>query len=371
MSGQLHSTYGAWFIALALETLLYGFALVQTWINFQFHRPADRRFDKWIVPIVIVSATTQVVIWADTIQLIAGYLTAVVVQMTLLGRIYELVKVSGKLSLATIGVYTSLTLALVQIVAGIGQAVQLHVLGSYLRLSQTTVFATVQSAASFVCDLLTATCLCFFLRGQKGEFPRTRLLIEKLISDAIKRGMLTSLSSGVNMVLFLVLPDTFWYFLGSIPLSPVYMITLFAWLNSRQRIREEFFTNGDVALATLPTDQVGAACPSCSPMDRDNKTKGNANCGKLGLGCSNRRPTAFNLCISCWMTLALVAGCIDCGKFGFRRVVRFAAGIHAGSSKSESAVCPQPPVSNAWGGMPPYAPTSSDDESNNASLRPQ
>ncbi|KAF7371729.1 hypothetical protein MVEN_00029400 [Mycena venus] len=298
MSGQLHSTYGAWFIALALETLLYGFALVQTWINFQFHRPADRRFDKWIVPIVIVSATTQVVgffvstyhrfvahfgnietevIWADTIQLIAGYLTAVVVQMTLLGRIYELIKVSGKLSLATIGVYTSLTLALVQIVAGIGQAVQLHVLGSYLRLSQTTVFATVQSAASFVCDLLTATCLCLFLRGQKAEFPRTRLLIEKLISDAIKRGMLTSLSSGVNMVLFLVLPDTFWYFLGSIPLSPVYMITLFAWLNSRQRIREEFFTNGDLALATLPTDQVGAACPSCSPMDRDKKTKGNAS----------------------------------------------------------------------------------------------
>ncbi|KAF7371728.1 hypothetical protein MVEN_00029300 [Mycena venus] len=55
--------------------------------------------------------------------------------------------------------------------------------------------------------------------------------------------------------------------------------------------------------------------------------------------------------ISCWMTFALVAGCIDCGRFGFRRVVRFAAGIHAGSSESESAVCPQPLVSNAWGDM--------------------
>ncbi|KAJ7079224.1 hypothetical protein C8R43DRAFT_1053206, partial [Mycena crocata] len=47
------------------------------------------------------------------------------------------------------------------------------------------------------------------------------------------------MSSFVTMVLFLVLPDTFWFFLGLAPSSKLYMNSMLATLNTRQRIRNK------------------------------------------------------------------------------------------------------------------------------------
>ncbi|KAF7371995.1 hypothetical protein MVEN_00057600 [Mycena venus] len=109
--------------------------------------------------------------------------------------------------------------------AGIAQTVVSYHLGSYTRLSETTPITTVQSAASLACDLLVMVCLCISLRRRKGGIEKTRLMLDRLISDAINRGTLTSLSSGMNMVLFLTFPNTFWFFLGLTPSSELYMIT--------------------------------------------------------------------------------------------------------------------------------------------------
>ncbi|KAK7034109.1 hypothetical protein R3P38DRAFT_3184833 [Favolaschia claudopus] len=52
--------------------------------------------------------------------------------------------------------------------------------------------------------------------------------MDLLIHDAINRGALTALSSGINMVLFLAVPDTFWFFLGLAPSSKLYMNSMMA-----------------------------------------------------------------------------------------------------------------------------------------------
>ncbi|KAJ7893322.1 hypothetical protein B0H14DRAFT_3427404 [Mycena olivaceomarginata] len=47
------------------------------------------------------------------------------------------------------------------------------------------------------------------LNDTKGEMMKTNIMLDMLIRDAITRGVLTALSSAVNMVLSLALLNTF------------------------------------------------------------------------------------------------------------------------------------------------------------------
>ncbi|KAF7335128.1 hypothetical protein MVEN_02263700 [Mycena venus] len=246
MASPLDSTYGVWLVSLFLETLLYGMGLLQAWLYFA-GRPTDLVSVKWTVLVVLVLETIQVVfffrssyirfverfgqiqidlIWADSLQLLAAYLSAFIVQLYFGSRIHKCI-------------YTILMLAVVELLAGIAQTVLSYKLRSFLKLDETKPITTVQSAASLACDLLITIYLCLFLISQKGEIVKTNSMMDMLIYDAINRGTLTALSSGVNMVLFLALPDTFWFFLGLAPCSKLYMNSMLATLNTRQRIRNK------------------------------------------------------------------------------------------------------------------------------------
>ncbi|KAJ6544331.1 hypothetical protein B0H19DRAFT_299808 [Mycena capillaripes] len=281
MSTPLDSTYGVWLVSLFLETLLYGMGLLQTWIYFS-GRPADAGSIKWTVLVVLALETIQVIfffrssyfrfverfgeiqiflIWADSLQLIAAYLSAFIVQLYFASRILKLTKGRGKFSLSAIGIYAILLLAVVQIrtlhylsikfprrvhklaVAGVAQTIRSYQLRSYLKLGETKAITTLQAAASLACDLLITIYLCLFLKSQKGEMIKTNSMVDMLIYDAINRGTLTALSSGVTMVLFLALPDTFWFFLGLAPSSKFYMNSMLATLNTRQRIQDKMASN--------------------------------------------------------------------------------------------------------------------------------
>ncbi|KAJ6577855.1 hypothetical protein B0H19DRAFT_569882 [Mycena capillaripes] len=263
MSTPLDSTYGVWLVSLFLETLLYGMGLLQTWIYFS-GRPTDAGSVKWTVLVVLTLETIQVIfffrtsyfrfverfgeiqiflIWADSLQLLAAYLSAFIVQLYFASRILKLTKGRGKFSLSAIGIYAILLLAVVQILAGIAQTIKSYQLRSFLKLGETKAITTLQAAASLACDLLITTYLCLFLKSQKGEMMKTNSMMDMLIYDAINRGTLTALSSGVTIVLFLALPDTFWFFLGLAPSSKLYMNSMLATLNTRQRIRDKMASN--------------------------------------------------------------------------------------------------------------------------------
>ncbi|KAJ7066897.1 hypothetical protein B0H15DRAFT_872068 [Mycena belliarum] len=286
MANSLGPTYGVWFVSLFVETILYGIGLLQGWIYFA-GRPGDGRSIKSTVMVVLFLETVQVVfffrssysrfvemfgelqtnlIWEDSLQLLASYLSAFTVQIFFASRIYQLTKGRGRLSLAAIGIYTILALALVQISAGIAQTILSYKLRSYLKLGETKAITTLQTAASLACDVLITVYLCIFLESQKGELMRTNTMVDTLIYHAINRGVLTTLSSGATMVLFLVLPDTFWFFVGLAPSSKLYMNSMLATLNARQYIRDKMQSSdkgwNSIPLSTIPTTQGPRKNPS-------------------------------------------------------------------------------------------------------------
>ena len=65
----------------------------------------------------------------------------------------------------------------------------------------------------------------------------TNAVLNNLIMYAVNRGVLTSLCALLNLVLFLALPGTFYFFIGLMPSSKLYMNTMLATLNTRQHIR--------------------------------------------------------------------------------------------------------------------------------------
>ncbi|KAJ6515552.1 hypothetical protein C8R45DRAFT_1205786 [Mycena sanguinolenta] len=280
MANPLDSTYGVWLISLFLETMLYGMGVLQTWSYFAAG-PTDAGSVKWTVFVVLVLESIQVafffrssyfrfverfgqlqldLIWADSLQLLAAYVSAFIVQIYFVSRIHKLTKGRTKFSLSAFGIYFILLLAVVQIVAGIIQTVLSYKLRSFLKLAETKPITTLQSASSLACDLLITLYLCLFLKSQKGDVMKTNSLMDMLIYDAINRGVLTALSSGVNMVLFLAFPDTFWFFLGLAPNSKFYMNSMLATLNSRQRIRDKIATK-DKGWNSIPMTTLASNTP--------------------------------------------------------------------------------------------------------------
>ncbi|KAF7355609.1 hypothetical protein MSAN_01478200 [Mycena sanguinolenta] len=278
MGNSLDGTYGVWLVSLFLETMLYGMGVLQAWAYFAAG-PTDIASVKSTVLLVLTLETVQVafvfrssyfrfverfgeiqldLIWADSLQLLAAYVSAFVVQLYFMSRIHKLTKGRSKFSLSAFGIYIILLLAVVQMVAGIIQTVRSYELRSYLKLGETKPITTLQAASSLACDLLITLYLYLFLKSQKGDMMKTNSLMDMLIYDAINRGVLTSLSSALNMILFLAFPNAFWFFFGLAPNSKFYMNSMLATLNSRQRIRDKIGGNGkgwnSTPMATLASN---------------------------------------------------------------------------------------------------------------------
>ncbi|KAJ6473147.1 hypothetical protein C8R45DRAFT_1077842 [Mycena sanguinolenta] len=291
MANALDSTYGIWLVSLLLETILYGMGIVQTWGYFAA-RPTDIASVQSTVLVVLTLETVQVAFFFRSSyfrfverfgQLQLDLICCNFSPLYFVSRIHKLTKGRTKFSLSAFGIYLILLLAVVQIVAGVIQTVWSYELRSFLKLGETKPITTLQAASSLVCDLLITLYLCLFLKSQKGDMMKTNTMMDMLIHDAITRGVFTALSSCVNMVLvnpslaiiFLALPNTFWFFLGLAPNSKFYMNSMLATyalfsvlfvaraehckrLNSRQHIRDRIAANdkgwNSIPMATLASN---------------------------------------------------------------------------------------------------------------------
>ncbi|KAJ7435580.1 hypothetical protein B0H11DRAFT_2366751 [Mycena galericulata] len=149
------------------------------------------------------------------------------------------------------GIYIAGFLAILQISAGIAQAVLSYGLHSYSKLGQTasTHFVGItilQTAGSFACDMVITVYLCYFLAHNKNEMSRSNTMLNTLMVNAINRGMLTALSSGLTLGLFLGYRETFWFLLSLAPNSKLYMNSMLAMLNMRQHVRDKIDQGWDI-----------------------------------------------------------------------------------------------------------------------------
>ncbi|KAJ7499664.1 hypothetical protein FB451DRAFT_1385348 [Mycena latifolia] len=277
----VESTYGPWLISLFLETLLFGVGALQVGLYFRWY-PKDNWRIKLFVFLVVFFETTQItffyrsthyrfvqkfgvlqndLIWSDSLQLLANYLSQFTVQMCLpslcaenqalifssyfASRIFRLTKERVKMfKVSTVGIYVIILLAFIQISAGVAQTIWTYRLRSYLKLDETKAITTLQTVASLACDIGITVFLCVFLKRNKNGLPRTESMMNSLMLNAVHRGMLTAACSALTTALFLAFPDTFWFFLPLAPSSKLYMNSMLATLNMRQHFREKYLTHG-------------------------------------------------------------------------------------------------------------------------------
>ncbi|KAJ7196929.1 hypothetical protein GGX14DRAFT_574425 [Mycena pura] len=299
---SLVSTYGAWLISLFVETILYGIGIFQTFLYFQWW-PTDSWGIKATVALMMFFETTQIIfffrstffrfvikfgeiqgdlIWSDSLQLLANYLTAFTVQLHVFllalessklifptsyfaSRIYKLTREGPKVyNISKAGIYAVVLLAVVQISAGIAQTVRSYQLRSFARLDETKAITTLQTAASLACDICITLYLCYYLGRHKNAMRRTQKVLRALMMNAVNRGMLTSLTSAGTMILFLAFPDTFWFFLSLAPNSKLYMNSMMATLNMRQHVRNRLFPK-DMEWDTIQLNDISASASGTAP----------------------------------------------------------------------------------------------------------
>ncbi|KAJ7683534.1 hypothetical protein B0H17DRAFT_1137662 [Mycena rosella] len=282
----IESTYRPWLLSLFLETILYGVGALQTGYYFRWY-PKDHWSIKFFVLLVLFFETTQItffyrstdfrfverfgvpqgdLIWSDSLQLLANYLSQFTVQIYFASRIFRLTRERGKVyKTSAVGVYVVAFLAFIQISAGIAQTVWTYKLRSYSKLNKTKPITTLQTVASLACDIGITVYLCVFLKGNKNGLPKTESMMNSLMINAINRGMLTAVSSALTTALFLASPDTFWFFIPLAPSSKLYMNSMLATLNMRQHFRDKYLSN-DRDLHTIQMGSIHTAVQKDSAM---------------------------------------------------------------------------------------------------------
>ncbi|KDR66698.1 hypothetical protein GALMADRAFT_147744 [Galerina marginata CBS 339.88] len=259
MSSPLDSTYGFWLITLFLQILLQGCGFLQAWLYFHWYSK-DHGSIKAMVAALVVIETFQVVtvfqvtyvylidgfgnapgLLQDSAQLCATYLSAFIVQMYFASCIYVLNKKNKILS--SIIVLT----AFVAIGSGLAQTIISGRLVSFTQLGSTKPITTLQAAAALICDVVITASLVHTLGKHKGGVRRTNSLLSTLMINAVNRGMLTAVCAALNLILvskspfflfpshiesqFIVVPGTFYFFIGLKMSGKLYMNSALATYN--------------------------------------------------------------------------------------------------------------------------------------------
>ncbi|KAJ4470109.1 hypothetical protein J3R30DRAFT_1226481 [Lentinula aciculospora] len=264
------SSIGPWLMSWFLITLLYGMGLLQTWLYFHWYSK-DHWWLKTLVIVLLLMESLQlgtfsadtyitvinhfgdipyltVLTWMHCTQLIAGYFSAVLVQMYFSYVIYVL---NGK-KLWPFTVPIVIT-ALLDIAAGLALTVKISTTGislgivEFTALAQTKVLFDLQITSTLVCDILITAALYITLRKKRtniqdsnGRVYRmvtsTDTMLQMLMVHAVNRGVLTVITSALSLILFVKFPGTLYFYLGLLPNSKLYMNSMLATLNSRQYV---------------------------------------------------------------------------------------------------------------------------------------
>ncbi|KAJ7267776.1 hypothetical protein C8J57DRAFT_1469244 [Mycena rebaudengoi] len=319
MPSELDSTMGIWLVSLFVATLLYGMGLIQMYLYFHWYPKDNWKSSPQMVETLHItfyfgatyfilithwgdSPEIAVITWLDTVrysqflhghkihnsfvvkfQLVCGFLSAFIVQVYFAYCIYTLVPKSKIMPISIV------ILAFTQIGSGIGnffaqiqlkhvshnssaQGVLTQRLGMFTLLDETKVMCsclptivltiisyqpttTLQAVSTLACDATITSCLCYILNSKRAGVRRTNSLLNTLMINAVNRGMLTTFAAALNLVLFFAVPHTFWFFIGLIPSSNLYMNSMLATLNTRQHLRARILDEpsawNSIAIGTL------------------------------------------------------------------------------------------------------------------------
>ncbi|KAF5319383.1 hypothetical protein D9619_008588 [Psilocybe cf. subviscida] len=278
MASPLASTYGAWLVCIWLQTLLQGCGMLQVWLYFHWYKN-DNRGIKAMVLVLLLIETFQsvtffqvtyqylidgfgdfpglmVVLWQGPAQLFAIYLSAFIVQMYFVYCIYSL-NPQNKILPAFITL-----LAFTQIGSGLAQTILTLRLTSFADIESTKAITTLEASAAFLCDITITVSLIVILGRRKGAVKSTNTILESLTINAINRGMLTALCALINLILFLAIPGTFYFFFGLTLSGKFYMNSALATQHVYSKARGKNGTWNSIQMSNMHSDQSATAAES-------------------------------------------------------------------------------------------------------------
>ncbi|KAJ7488069.1 hypothetical protein FB451DRAFT_1226352 [Mycena latifolia] len=271
MASPLESTYGIWLIAFFLQTILYGMGILQAYLYF-FWYSNDTLLVKTTVCVYVFRASTHclesfqlsTLFGATYHHLINGfgnfpqlllislhsgtaqYLSAFIVQMRAKNpyfahSIYALHKNDKILPFAIV----------VSSLAALGQVVVISRIPSFADIDQIKTTTIINCVASILCDTLVTGGLCWRLHISRTGIQATNNLLNYLIIFAINRGILTRITTILQIILFFARPNTFYFFAMIWLSSKLYMNNMLATLNTRQHAKRQYVPVNHIVLSSV------------------------------------------------------------------------------------------------------------------------
>ncbi|KAF7342903.1 hypothetical protein MSAN_02006700 [Mycena sanguinolenta] len=260
-------------LTLFLQSILYGMGLLQAWLYFLWYKK-DGWFIKISVILITLFETAETILffcatyaylingfgnaenltrWNLPIRLVllTTYLTIFVAQVYFAHCIYRL-HPKDKVIPAVI-----LILAAVCLGGGLAQVAANFKIQGFKELGETKPTRTVQAVFALAGDMLITVALCWRLNNGKGGFQSTNKVLNYLIITAINRGVLTMISAALNLILFSLVPDSFYFMLWVLLGGKFYMNSMLAMLNTRGYAVEMMGTKTDLGLSTIKLTHPG------------------------------------------------------------------------------------------------------------------
>ncbi|KAF4568256.1 hypothetical protein EYR36_010265 [Pleurotus pulmonarius] len=242
------------FVGAILNWSLLGSLAVQIYVYIQ-HSMQDPWMIKGTVFLVLIMDLTQTGVstdyawktlvshWGDPSILsvpppssvsvtIMASIISMVVQIFFAWRIWMLNRQSKIFMVFPVAIFL---VAIMQCSSALVAAVRFTFVKELSQLSELTPGFTVWLVGSFVADILIAGCMLYTLhRARKRSFSgRSESVLTRLVRNTIETGAVTAVAAGVELVLFLVIPETNYHVTPAFLLGKLYSNVLMANLNAR------------------------------------------------------------------------------------------------------------------------------------------
>ncbi|KAJ7127438.1 hypothetical protein C8R43DRAFT_1027992 [Mycena crocata] len=231
--------------SLGIKALVYTlFLLDSLQTAFATHFAFDILVTGWGNPSTFVRLP-----WTScTLPVMAG-LVAAIVQIYFAWRIHAL---RGKSIYVRIICGIIVVTALMQGLSGMVNGIRFAFAPTLAAQQKLTAGVKIWLIGSFACDIIIAVTMIVILSQMRSVTPWTPTdsLIKKLLYHTVETGAVTAITAGVELILFILYPETFLDEIPAFLLGKMYSNVVLATLNARTRKRASWPVASAIGFAT-------------------------------------------------------------------------------------------------------------------------
>ncbi|PFH52953.1 hypothetical protein AMATHDRAFT_55837 [Amanita thiersii Skay4041] len=302
MEIDLGDTFGAMLIGALITMAVYGITTLQMYFYYM-HYPKDSLGLKFLVALIWILDTLHVILMCHAMHfyLITGFgnpkalvngtwslytSIAINILMAFISQFYFTVKIYH-LSPPKVKIWLTGVIGL-SVVAhfcfGIETVVFFFLKKEFARLKEVLFESVLPfGILAIASDIFIALALCILLHGSRSDFVETNNLINKLIVIAINRCVLTSAVAVIEVIVFVILPQSFYTFAFDFIIGKLYANSLLATLNARRMLQAQEYSVS--ITGELTTDfQMASMATYQGTNDSIIRTRSRGGVARRGLG---------------------------------------------------------------------------------------